>query len=100
MPMDLQMARARGSFAVPENTFTNQYKIGCCRLKMETRQNVADESFLNRNRQVARRKPKRWPKRSASVKRDSSAALAASQVSSKVGLTRTDSDAGQSVSWC
>src|SRR5580698_7433880 len=56
MLMDLQMARARGSFAVPENTFTKSKQIGCCR-QMENPPDVADESFRNRNNRPAPRKP-------------------------------------------
>jgi len=40
VPMDLQMARARGSFAVPENTFTDKMVLW---LKKKTRQ-LADEN--------------------------------------------------------
>src|SRR5579863_1397092 len=46
MLMDLQMARARGSFAVPENTFTVSKQNGCCRLKRKTRRTWRMSRFI------------------------------------------------------
>jgi hypothetical protein len=52
MPMDLQMARAKGSFAVPEKTFTGKNFL----VKKENPPDAADESRQNRNSRPAPRK--------------------------------------------
>jgi hypothetical protein len=44
--------------AVPEKTFTKSIQFGCGRFKKGNPPNVADESFLNRNKPTAARKPK------------------------------------------
>src|ERR1039458_7802294 len=63
-PMDLQMARARGSFAVPEKTFTDKKDFG---LKNKNRRNRRNETERNFNNELGWRKTKLKGRRDWSV---------------------------------
>jgi hypothetical protein len=58
--MDLQIARARGSLAVPENTFTKSKQYWLLTVVMENPPDLADESFLYRNKRSIGCKPNLW----------------------------------------
>ena len=61
IPMDLQIALARGSLAVPENTFTKSKQYWLLTVVMENPPDLADESFPYPNKRSIGCKPNLWP---------------------------------------